>query len=157
MSKYSVRTIMLVFVFTMLGCGGGSTVGKAKMEVPELGLSMYAPSGWRVEGRNPRMCTKGDNTGLILDEPLEGKVFREYVHQLSEAFDGRVISSTPLTISGYDAHQAVIEYTNAGSKSIKVYIHKGDRLIEVSFVTPIEDFPKHEPSLRQSIASLKIK
>ena len=157
MGKYSVKTIILVFVFSMIGCGDGSLEGKAKMEVPELGLSMYAPSGWRVESRNPRMCAKGNNSGVIMDEPLEGKVFRDYVDQLSEAHGGRVISSTSLAISGYDALQAVIEYANAGSKSIKVYIHKVDRFIEVSFVTSTEDFPKHEPALRHSIASIKIK
>ena len=157
MTKHSVRMIVVFLVLTVIGCGDGSTEGKARMDVAELGISMYAPFGWRVESGNPRMCAKGDNTGIIMDEPLEGKVFGEYVQQLSEANGGKVISSTALSISGCDAVQAVIEYPSEGSKSIKVYIHKGDRLIEVSFVTPVGDFPECEPSLRESIATLTIK
>ena len=138
------------------GCGDGSTKSHSRMEAPELGLPMDAPSGWRVERLNPRICSKGDNTGIIIDEPLEGKALDAYVLQLSADNWGKVISTTPLSISGFDAVQKVIEYSDAGSKSLKVFIHKGDRLIEVSFVTPTEDFAEHESSIRKSIASIKI-
>ncbi|MGC9366897.1 MAG: hypothetical protein ACP5FK_07640 [bacterium] len=156
MTKYSLRMIPIFLGLIIMGCGGGSTASNGKMEAPELGISVYAPSGWSVDRHNPRMCFKGDNTGIILDEPLEGKSFDEYVQQLSEANSGKVISTATMSVSGFDAILTVIEYPNVGSKSIKVFIHKGDRLIEISFVTPAEDFPEYETSLRKSIQSITI-
>jgi len=116
----SSPTLIMIFAFTVTGCGSGDGQDRARMQVPELGLSMDVPSGWRVDGRNPRLCAKGDSTGVVMDEPLEGKAFAEHVRRLSEAQGGRVLSSKPLAISGCDAIQAVIEYPTADSKSIKV-------------------------------------
>ena len=83
-------------------------------------------------------------------------MFGEYVQHLSEADMGKVISTTPMSISGFDAVQNVIEYPNAGNKAIKVYIHKGDTLIEISFVTSAGDFSTYETSLHKSIASITL-
>ncbi len=44
----------------------------------------------------------------------------------------------------------------AGSKSLKGYIHKDDRVIEVSFVTPTEEFADHEPAIHAAAESIEI-
>ena len=140
-----------------VGCGG--TPGKARMEVAELGLSMELPSGWTVDRLNPRMFTRGDNIGLVLDDPLAGQSLGEHVEAASMGVLERadVVSRTPLTISGYDAIEAIIEYPDAGSRAIKMWIQKGDRVIEVSAVTPIEDFSKYEAPLRAAFQSIEIR
>jgi len=154
---YTLRMLMSFVLLVVIACEGRGTQGATKMEVAELGLSMHVPPGWRVDEHNPRMCAMGDNTGLVIDEPLEGRVFEEYADQLCKAQGGRTRSKTPLTISGRDAIQAVIEYPDAGSTALKAYIHHGERLIEVSFVTPREHFAQHESSLRKSISGIQIK
>ncbi len=143
---------MLLIPLFIIGCGGGQ--GKAKMNIPELGFSMTAPAGWKLD--NPRMCSKGVSTCLIIDEPLGGENFTRYAERLAKEQSSQLVLSPSRTISGCEAIEAVIEYPNAGSKAIKVYIHRGDRLIEVSFVVPIEEFPKYEPKLRKSINSIEI-
>ena len=157
MTKYLSGMIALAISLAVTGCGDGSPKSNVKMELPKLGLSMTAPAGWRADRDNPQMSYNGDSTCMMLDEPLEGKDFWEYVQQLSKANMGKAISSVPMSIGGFDAVQTVIDYPHAGSKAIKVFIHKGDSLVEISFVTPAEDFAGHEPSLRESIASITIK
>ncbi len=144
-------------VLTLLGCGGAGTQWKPAIEVPEQGITMNAPPGWRVHGPGSALiCSKNDSTGIIIAEQLEGRVFEEYVKQLSEASGGKVISSTAVSVSGYDAVRAVVEHPSAGSKSMQLYIHKGDELIQISFTAPAGDFPGYETSLYDSIASVKI-
>ncbi len=155
--KFILRTVVILLVLTMIGCGGETKQGKAKIEAPELGLSMYAPRGWKIDKRNPRLCFKGDYTGIVIDEPLEGRDFYEYAERLCKEFGGKIVSKTPLVISGHKAIKAIIEYPNQGTKAIKTFIHKSDRIIEVSFVILKNDFQKYESSLHESIESMKIK
>ena len=158
MKKHSLKTasIFLALTLAMMGCEGGSMPGGGKIEAPELGLSMNVPSGWRVDRNNPRLFYIGNSTGIIMDEPLEGRNFREYVQQLSIENFGRLVDTESMTRNGYQFIQSVIEYPNAGSKALKAFIHKGDTLIEVSFVTPTDEFSEYEDSLRQSLASIMI-
>ncbi len=145
-------------VFSAWGCGGAGMERTGGIEAPGQGLRMNAPSGWRVHGPDSALvCSKNSSTGIILVEPLEGRVFGEYVRELSEDFGGKVISSAPISVSGYDAVRAVVEHPAAGSKSLHVYIHKGDELIQISFTAPAEDFPGYESSLNDSVASIRIK
>ena len=102
------------------------------------------------------MCSKGDCTGLILDGSLDGKDFIERVKVLALANSGSIVSEKPRTIGGCEAIEAVVEYADAGSQSLKVYIHKDDRLVEVSFVTPAEEFSDQESSIRAAIESIEI-
>lgn len=127
------------------------------MEATEVGLTMTVPPGWQVDRNSPRLCAKGEATGLIIDEPLEGRTFRDAVEQLQRENEGTVIASTPVSIGGFDAVQAVIEYPAAGSKAIKTYLHKGDRIIEVSFVTPADDFAAAERDIRASLETIEIR
>ncbi len=121
------------------------------IDVPEAGLTMHAPSGWRVHGGQAALiCSKNDNTGVMVIEPLEGKVFGEYARELAAQFGGNVISITPLSVSGHDDPMQ-------GSKSLRIYIHRNDELIEISFTTLAGDFAKYESSLQDSLASIDIR
>jgi hypothetical protein len=150
----SVTTVFLILLFS--GCGKGSIPAGAIIDAPEIGFQMRVPTGWQIDRNNPRMCWKDNSTGIILDEPLDGKSFEEYVRHLSNANYGQVISSSPVSINGFDAIRSVIDYPDAGSKSLKAYIHKNDKLIEVSFVAPMEDFPKYEGAFLDSLSSITI-
>lgn len=126
------------------------------MEAPELGVSLRAPAGWQVDRRDSRLSSKGYGIGLIIDEPLEGRAFEETARQLPLDFGSRTISGQRHSVDGYDAFTAVVEHPNAGSKSIRTYINKNGTLIEVSFVTLLEDFDNEAEAIADSLASIKI-
>ncbi len=155
--KFMSGILVILLVLIVVGCEGVSRQSKAKIEAPEIGLSMPVPQGWIRDKRNPRLCFKGNYTGTVIDEALEGKDFYAYVEELSKDFGGKVVSKAPLEISGYKAIEAVIEYPDLGNKVIKLFIKKNDRLVEVSFVTSIKDFQKYAPSLRKALKSIEIK
>jgi hypothetical protein len=156
MLKHLMSMTAVFAVLSVFGCGGPHR--EALIDVPEEGLTMRAPSGWRVYGGDAALiCSKGDNTGVMIIEPLEGKAFSEYVRQLAAQFGGKVISETTAPVNGCEAVRTVVEYPMQGSKSMSIYIHKGDKLINISFTTLIEDFPKYESSLKDSLASIRFK
>ena len=153
MKRKSRLAITLILCgLSFISCGGKGAQARAKIDIPELGLSMNAPSGWKLD--NPRMCSKGDNTCLVMDELLEDKDFLQYAEKLARAQSPRIELKQPTMISGYEAIEAVLEYPNADSKAIKVYIRKGDKLIEVSYVVLAEDFAEFEREIRKSIKSI---
>ena len=149
--------LLLFLPLMIFGCGRKGLPGGSKMEARDLGFSMTAPAGWSVESSNPRMCSHGDGTGLIIDEPLEDKEFVKYAEDLSRASSANVISLKAVTVSGHEGIETVAEYPDQGSKALKLYIHKGDMLIEVSFVLPKEEFAAEEPALRESLSSITLK
>jgi len=126
------------------------------MEMPEPGVSMEIPAGWVLD--NPHVCHKGrGSTGVILVEPLEGKTFAELAAQLSAEFGGQVLSQESLKICGYDALRAHVR-VRTGVHLLRVYIHKGDNVICVSFATESEEaFSKCEAALLKSIDSITIR
>ncbi len=145
-------------VLALLGCGGAGITGGSAVEVPEYGLTMNAPSGWRVHAPGSALiCSKKDSTGTVIVEKLEGRGFNEYVGQLLTEFGGKTVSRDAVSVSGYEAVRAVVEYPSQGSKSMQLYIRRADELIQVSFTAPAGDFPGYESSFRDSIASIKIK
>ena len=97
MLKIFMRTAVLFAVFALFGCGGGGAQRHALIEVPEMGLTMRAPSGWRVhrERGAPLVCSWGDFAScIVMSERLEGKPFREYARALSsESRGSRIVSS----------------------------------------------------------------
>lgn len=141
----------------LAGCGRGGVTGPAVMSAPELGLSMNAPAGWRLFGPDARMSASGDSTAVIIDEPLEGREFRGYVRRLSEDHRGKVLSMDNVTVSGFDAVEALVDYPDAGSRVLKVYIRRDETLVEVSFAAPANDFSRHEQAIRESITSITIR
>ncbi|HNS33378.1 MAG TPA: hypothetical protein PKN36_10480 [bacterium] len=157
MSRILLKIIVVIVVLSLNGCGRKGAGGGAAMVSDELGLRMNVPAGWQVDRKASLMCSKGDSTGIIISEDLEGKNFEEHVRQLSNDFNGKVVSSVPVSVSGFNGVRVVIEYPEIGSKSMKVYIHKEKKLIEISFVTPMEDFAGYEGSLLDSIESISLK
>ena len=160
MRKMFMSRVALLAAFAVFGCGGAGTPGQALIEVPEMGLTMQAPSGWRVhrERGAPLVCYWGDfATCIVMSERLEGKPFREYARELSsESRGSRIVSSTTLSVNGRDAVRDVIE-SAYGSTLLKLYIHRGDELVMVSFATRTGDFPGQEASLLKSLESVRIK
>ena len=158
MRSRSFATVLLVLL--AVGCEankGGSTV-----DVPEIGLRMRLPAGWRVDSQNRRMFIDAgnkDNLGLVEDYPLEGKTLSEYVRQFSKigplAASMEAVSHKPATISGLEAIEMVTRAIEA--TVIEVDIRKGDSVIRVSFRTRKEDFPAHERSFREAFRSISIK
>ena len=152
-----IRWLIIILVpLSMFGCK--AVKSQAKVAVAELGLSMKLPSGWEADKQNPRMFyetkNRDDNFGMVEDYPLEGKSLNEYVeYMLPAGAPNRIISKTPITINGYEAIEVVSE---AEYTVIDVNILKNDRIVRVSFRTLREDFPKHEPSLRTSLQSIKV-
>jgi hypothetical protein len=97
------------------------------MHAPDLGIAMNAPAGWAVEASNPRMCSRGEGTGLIIDERLEDREFIKYAEGLSRTLSANVISLKAVMVSGREAMETVAEYPDQGTKALKLYIHKGTR------------------------------
>jgi len=61
-SIFLAMTMVVILLVMASSCG--ATLGKAKIEVAELGLSMELPSGWTLGRVNPGMFVRGDTTGL---------------------------------------------------------------------------------------------
>ena len=94
---------------------------------------------------------------MILVEPLEGKTLAELAAQLSAEFGGQILSQEPLKICGYSAIRARVRAPN-GVHLLRVYIHKGDNVICVSFAMESEEaFSKCEAALLKSIDSITIR
>ena len=147
--------VIILAPFLMFGCK--SAKSQATVEVAELGLSMKLPAGWEADRQNPRIFSetknRDDNFGMVEDYPLEGKSLKEYVeYMLPAGAPDRIISKNSVTISGREAIETV---TEAEYTVIDVNILENSRVIRVSFRTLKEDFPKHEPSLRTSLQSIK--
>ncbi|MBU0715477.1 MAG: hypothetical protein KJ964_08990 [Verrucomicrobia bacterium] len=115
---------------------------------------MNIPDGWRRD--SPQMCHKGDNTCLLMEEGLEDQSFEACASKMSKEFDSAVISESKLTISGHQAIKAVMN-TPDGNKLLRVYIHKGNIIVVVSFVILKDEYPANESAVQQSIQSLKVK
>lgn len=152
--KSCLLSLAMILLLVLTGCDGGGAVGAAQMKAPEVGLTMNAPSGWSVESAVPAMSTQGDSTGMILIEALDDRSFDDYVQELMLANDGQVVASSTRTFNGYNAVVPVIEFPLQGSKALKAYVHKDDTLVEVSFVTPLDEFDQAESALRQAINSI---
>jgi len=146
--------LLLLSMPLVMGCGKAGMFGEAVMEISEMGVSMNLPAGWRLD--NPRMCHKGDNTCLLMEEGLEGQPFEACAAKMSKEFGSAVISESKLTINGHQAIKAVMN-TPDGNKLLRVYIHKGDIIVVVSFVILKDEYPANESAVQQSIQSLKVK
>lgn len=152
-TKYAKWLLMALCLSGICGCGGVGVLGKKTMEIPGRGVALNIPAGWQPD--NPQMCHKGDNTGVLMEESLEGKTFRKRAGEMSREFGSTVISESALKIGGHDAIKALIK-TSSGDMLLRVYIHKGEKIIVISFAMLKNEYPANEPALRQSIQSIKI-
>jgi hypothetical protein len=152
-AKDCSQLISLACVVLIAGCGGNAGLGKKTMEIPELGVSMTIPDGWQTD--NPQMCHKGDNTCLLMEEELEGKSFEQCATRISREFGTKAISENKLVINGCDAIQMVAN-TPSGDKLLRVYIHKGDKIIVLSFVILKDEYSQYSSAVQRSIQSIRI-
>lgn len=155
MAVYVANVAVLFLMLGIMGCGKGSVSGTGKMELPELGVSVDVPGGWKLDKENPQMCARGYYTGLIMAEDLEGKDFEQSVNQMSEEFGAKIISKTPLAINGYQAFRVRIDDLN-GNVILRLYIHKDNKLIWIAFIASENDFQKYEDNLLKSLESVTI-
>ncbi|MDD4870694.1 MAG: hypothetical protein PHR77_09040 [Kiritimatiellae bacterium] len=157
--KKTEKLISLVLSLSLIlsfysGCGNNSSITGKTMEIPELGISMNIPQGWKLD--NPEMCHKGDNTGLLMEEGLEGRTFEKCAEQMSKEFGNKLISESKLTINGHNVIKT-LGNTTEGHMLVRVYIHKGDKIAVISFVILKDQYPENDPKLQECIKSIRIK
>ena len=145
----------LAAVVFVAGCGGDmSNTGNTTMRLSQLGLVMEAPAGWKVDGDHPGMCTKGDCTGLLMSEPLDGRSFKEVVDKMSSEFGAKVSSRRETTVAEKPAVKVVMD-DPGGMKVFRVYLDCGSAIAYVSFALPKGEFSSSEASLEKSVSSLR--
>ncbi len=149
-----VSQLLSSLLFMLIVCGANGVSDKNKMAIPELGVSINIPKGWQLD--NPQMCHQGDNTGLLMEEELEGLPFRTATLQMSKEFGNTVISENPLIIDGHKAIKVVAD-TSAGDRLIRIYINKGEKMVVISFVILKDEYPANKSRVEKSIKSIKIK
>jgi len=154
LTKYIPKLLSLLFVLFVFGCGGNGSLGKKVMELSETGVSINIPEGWRLD--NSQMCHKGDNTGILMEEGLGNQIFEQRADQMSKEFGSTVISESKMTVNGHNAIK-VVANTASGDVLLRIYIHKGDKIIWLSFVILKAEFSEIEQALQKSIQSIKIK
>jgi len=150
--------VMPIFIMMLLMCGGcgEGKIGKTRMTLPELGITVDAPSGWKLDGSNSGMCGHGDYIGLLMSEPLAGKTFAKVVESMSKEFGAKVLSRNELTIDGKTAVRIVMDAPN-DMKVLRLYLDCGASMAYVSYAVSKTDFPAYESALMTSLASVKIK
>lgn len=148
-----LTTLATVLFFS--GCGDNmSSTGKTTMRLPELGLVMDAPAGWRVDKNDPGMCFKGEYTGLLLSEPLNGRSFMRAVEEMSSEFGAKILSRNETAIAGKAAVKVVMDEPG-GMKTFRIYLDCGNAIAYASFSVLKEDFPQWEAAFDKSAASLR--
>ncbi len=139
----------LAAVCVATGCGA---IGASTLDLPELGISVKLPSGWKVDDTFPNGTTfhapgLTDSFGSVFRFPIEGMSLQEYV--------GERTGTTTTTVAGCEA----IEHIQGGTvrKGIRVYIRKQSNVFEAEFWVSPEDFPTHEESFRKAIRSIELR
>ena len=154
--KHTLPIAMALLFLTITGCGVKITSKNNTMRDPKSGISMKIPSDWVLD--NSRMCHKGEyNTGALMEDSLGGKDFAEAVDKISKEFGAKILSKKNFEINGYKAIKAHIEAPN-GVNSLRIYIHKKDKIISVSFaIESKEMYSKYESALLKSVKTIKFK
>ncbi len=144
-----------VAAFLLSSCGEGPAgAGKSLvMRLPECGLEMETPAGWKIEG--PGVCSKEDYTGLFASEVLEGKTFEKVVDEMSAEFGAKLVSRADCIVAGMKAVKVISDAS--GMKILRLYIDCGDKIAYVSYVVLKEDFPSYEADFMKSIESMRKK
>ena len=155
-TKHLLSALMIAVCLTIAGCGVKGISGKKTMEIPASGVSIKIPAGWVRD--DSHMCHKGEfNTGMLIEEPLEGKNFEETATKISKEFGAEIISTGNLKINDYKAIKTHIKLPN-GVNALRVYIHKKDKIITASFAIESKKmYEKYKPALLKSMKTIKVK
>lgn len=121
---------------------------------PAGDITLAVPTGWQLD--DPQMCHCGNNTGLLMEEALAGRIFETCAAQMSRESGSKIVSEKKLIVNGHPAIKAVAHTIN-GDWLIRVYIHKDLKIIVISFVILQDEYPSHAHAVQQSIHSLAVK
>lgn len=148
--------LVLAELATVLSGCGEVKMGKSSMSLPELGITVEVPKGWKVDGGNFGMCSHGDYIGLLMNEPLDGKTFEKAVGTMSNEFGTKVISRKDMKIGERTAIYIQMDAPN-GMRVMRTYIDCGKSIAYLSYAVHKDDYKTYEPALLESLASLKVK
>lgn len=144
--------MMAVLFFVCNGCSKKGT--KQESELSLSGVYMSIPAGWKLE--NPGMCSRGDNTCLVMEENLEGQTFEKRAEQLSLEFGNTITSKSEMEINGFKAIKT-IGNSPSGDMLIRVYILKGEKIVLISFVIIKNEYEANKQAIEKSIQSITVK
>jgi hypothetical protein len=156
--------------------GCQTTAEQPAMTIPSLGFRMEIPRGWQVgkpdlSGRHAYTARRGGTRCfrsrerpypfgrvLVLPYPDYCRSLEEYV-RLPGGLEGQLLSITPNTVCGLEGLMTL--GAGLGEKGVPVegihqYIHKGDSLIVVSFLTTEDRFEEEEPKFRQALSTIRV-
>lgn len=155
--KLSSILIGAVFVF-FTGCGKQpepvKVSRKTNMALPKFGFSIDIPKGWKSD--NAQLCHRGNNTGLVMAEPIVDNDYDKTVFQLSEEFSSDLIYEEDFKIAG---HKVTISHlkTSAGVYCFRAYVLSGKHVILVSYsLESKEAFNRYKNSIRKTINTMKL-
>ena len=144
--------LLVAAVAVTVRCGGRA--GRlARLEVPGIGFSMEAPSGWKVSRKIQDFCFKGNQTGMVLVEQYHAG-FEAYVDRVSHGFGAHVLSRSSTRTGGHRAVEVVSVQEQQGVKILHLFIDLGGRVVEVSFVVLKGNFVTEEPKIREALGTI---
>ncbi len=144
---------LLILGILSTGCGPGGARGGRTMVVEELGISMNIPAGWNLDG--PQLCTKGNSTGLMMEEEVNPPSFEATAAALSREFGASVTSETSFDVNGNKAIKTLGK-TADGNVLLRVYVESGTKLALISFVIAKDEYQTYASHLQESIDSIRI-
>ena len=157
------------------GCGG--TVGEGNtLEMPNLGLTMRGPEGWRVSADEPWFCydptNRDENSCRIDHDDLQGASLEEYVSKMTGITPDTALPNPPpdqplrpldtrywrmVITTTQDDHKAIEVLSEGVNMMSEFFVKHGNRVIRVSFVTTPEKHPTLEAAFRKSFESIRLK
>lgn len=156
------------------GCGG-SVGGGGTLQMPDLGLTMQVPDGWRVSADEPWFCydpaNRDENYGRIDYDELQGRSLEEYVSQMTGITRNTALPKPPpdqplgpldtrywrMIITTQDGNEAIEVLSESANMMNEVFVKHGNRVIRVSFVTTAKKHPTLDAAFRKSFESIRFK
>jgi hypothetical protein len=169
-SRFACIFVLICLSATMLSC---SRSGR-KMNIPEVGLSMRIPSGWKIGNRigwegtsyfveqpSGKYCFEAVNQrfphGSVVVSPIEPQSKITIAGLADHITTGSVITRTNRIIDGHDAIEIVEQTSDLGGpiSIIHLLLRESNKSIYISFCVRTDDFPQYESKFRRCIDSIK--
>lgn len=115
---------------------------------------MSIPNGWTLD--NDQMCHKGDYTGIVMMETLDGRSLNDRADEMSAEFGSRVIATERLRISDRDAIRTSLEL-QSGDMMERLYLSNHDAIIWISFSVSKSTHPQEKQAIDHAFQSVKIR
>ena len=151
--------LLFISMLFFIGCGDQSSpisaAGGKTMTLPEFGFSVEIPPGWQRD--DAQLCHSGDNTGLVMAEPLVNNDYDKTVSQISREFDSEVLYEEDLKIPGSKGTVCHLR-TPGGVYCIRGYVLHGKHVILVSYsLESKEAFESSKNAIQKSLSTIKFK